>query len=163
MPQHILTMPVIAQQAAVSGSNIFMLVMFGALLVLMFLSFRRARKVQAQQAEMRRGLTPGQEVMTASGIFGTVVTIDEARQRITLEVAPGTRLQMHLQGITDVVEPEVPAAAAAPVTETGGSSAAAPSVESNAYGEANPYGEPGDHREAGPAGPAGETGRRDPA
>lgn len=129
--------PVAAAQPAAGGSSVFMLLMFAALAVLMFLSFRRAKKVQTQQADMRRSLTPGQEVMLTAGIFGTVVSVDEAEQRATLEVAPGTRLQVHLQGIASVVDPaeaETADAAtavavdAAPVRTEGAGSTAAPVV-----------------------------------
>ena len=108
--------PAAAAQPAGGGSSMFILLMFAALAVLMFISMRRAKKVQTQQAEMRRGLTPGQEVMTTSGIFGRVVRLDESEQRATLEVAPGIRMDFHLQGIASVVEPTgVDAAADGPV------------------------------------------------
>ena len=55
--------------------------------------------------------------MTGAGIFGTVVAVDAEAQRVTLETAPGTRMDVHLQGITTVVEPETAAAAAAPTTD----------------------------------------------
>ena len=122
-----LTSPVIAQQAAGGGTGMFTLLMFAALAVLMFLSFRRAKKAQEQQAEMRRSLTPGQEVMMTSGIFGRLVSVDEAAQRATLEVSPGTRMDVHLQGIANVVEPEAAPAVVAD-GEAGAGSTAAPAV-----------------------------------
>lgn len=123
--------PVIAQQAA-GGADVFMLVMFAALALMLFLSFRRAKKAQQQAAEMRSRLTPGLEIMTAAGIFGTVVAVDEPNQRVTLETAPGTRLDVHLQGVANIVEPaeavvaDAPAAADGPAREAGSTAADAP-------------------------------------
>ena len=111
------TLPVIAQQAQGGGGSLLMLFAFALLAVMLFLSFRKGKKIQQQQAQMRSTLAPGVEVMTGAGIFGTVVAVDAEAQRVTLETAPGTRMDVHLQGITTVVEPETAAAAAAPTTD----------------------------------------------
>lgn len=111
------TLPVIAQQAQGGGGSLLMLIAFALLAVMLFLSFRKGKKMQQQQAQMRSTLAPGVEVMTGAGIFGTVVAVDAEAQRVTLETAPGTRMDVHLQGITTVVEPETAAAAAAPTTD----------------------------------------------
>lgn len=111
------TLPVIAQQAQGGGGSLLMLIAFALLAVMLFLSFRKGKKMQQQQAQMRSTLAPGLEVMTGAGIFGTVVAVDTEGQRVTLETAPGTRMDVHLQGITTVVEPETAAAAAAPTTD----------------------------------------------
>ena len=111
------TLPVIAQQAQGGGGSLLMLFAFALLAVMLFLSFRKGKKMQQQQAQMRSTLAPGVEVMTGAGIFGTVVAVDAEAQRVTLETAPGTRMDVHLQGITTVVEPETAAASAAPTTD----------------------------------------------
>ena len=111
------TLPVIAQQAQGGGGSLLMLIAFALLAVMLFLSFRKGKKMQQQQAQMRSTLAPGVEVMTGAGIFGTVLAVDTEGQRVTLETAPGTRMDVHLQGITTVVEPETAAAAAAPTTD----------------------------------------------
>ena len=117
------TLPVIAQQAQGGGGSLLMLIAFALLAVMLFLSFRKGKKVQQQQAQMRSTLAPGVEVMTGAGIFGTVVAVDTEGQRVTLETAPGTRMDVHLQGVTTVVEPETAEApagvdpAAAPTTD----------------------------------------------
>ncbi|HEY4615223.1 MAG TPA: preprotein translocase subunit YajC [Citricoccus sp.] len=105
------TLPVIAQQAQGGGGSMLMLIAFALLAVMLFLSFRKGKKVQQQQAQMRSTLAPGVEVMTCAGIFGTVMAVDTQAQRVTLETAPGTRMDVHLQGITTVVEPETTAPA----------------------------------------------------
>lgn len=58
-----------------------------AMLGLMFWMSSRQRKQQKAQQEFRNELIPGQEVMTASGLFGTIVDIDDANDRITLDSA----------------------------------------------------------------------------
>lgn len=56
---------------------------FGA----MWLMTRRTRKQQKEAADFRSNLAPGQEVMTGSGLFGTVVAVDG--DIVTLETSPG--------------------------------------------------------------------------
>lgn len=149
----VLPAPVIAQQAA-GGSNLFLLVMVAALALLMFLSFRRSRRVQAEQAALRSSLAPGQEVMTASGIFGTVAAVDETAQRVSLEVAPGVRLQVHLQGVVQAVEPSAAAGApgdvapepASDVASRGTGSTAAPVADAAPLGTDRPAAHDGDPR-----------------
>lgn len=45
------------------------------------------RRRAAAAARLNAALTPGQRVMTQSGVFGTIVNLTD--DRITLEVAPG--------------------------------------------------------------------------
>jgi len=66
-----------------------LIILFVVLAGLMFFMSQRTRKQQKQQAEFRSQLEPGQEVMTGSGLFGTVVEIDEATDTVTIETAPG--------------------------------------------------------------------------
>ncbi len=58
-----------------------------AMLGLMFFMSSRQRKQQKAQQAFRSELEPGQEVMTASGLFGTIVAVDESNDRITLDSA----------------------------------------------------------------------------
>ncbi|MFE5308050.1 preprotein translocase subunit YajC [Isoptericola sp. NPDC056573] len=66
-----------------------LIILFVVLAGLMFFMSQRTRKQQKQQAEFRSQLAPGQEVMTGSGLFGTVVEIDEAADTVTIETVPG--------------------------------------------------------------------------
>lgn len=66
-----------------------LIILFVVLAGLMFFMSSRTRKQQKQQAEFRSQLAPGQEVMTGSGLFGTVVEIDETTDTVTIETAPG--------------------------------------------------------------------------
>ena len=92
-----------------------MLIPIVALLGLMFFMSSRQRKQMRQQQEFRSELAVGQEVMTASGLFGTIVAIDEAADRITLESA-GSRSVWLRAAISKRVDAPVAGAGAAPVT-----------------------------------------------
>ncbi|MCB7137613.1 preprotein translocase subunit YajC [Cellulosimicrobium marinum] len=57
----------------------------------MFLMTSRTRKQQREAQNFRANLAPGQEVMTGSGMFGTIVEVDEEADVITIESTPGSR------------------------------------------------------------------------
>ena len=48
----------------------------------------------------------GDEVVTTSGMFGTVIDIDEDDDILTLEIAPGTRVRILRAGIGRIVVDE---------------------------------------------------------
>ncbi|MBO0900401.1 preprotein translocase subunit YajC [Cellulomonas sp. zg-ZUI222] len=66
----------------------FLIIMLLAFAALWFMS-SRTRKQQREAAELRNNLEVGDEVMTASGLFGTVTAIDG--DVVTLESTPGTQ------------------------------------------------------------------------
>ncbi|WP_026075439.1 preprotein translocase subunit YajC [Cellulomonas massiliensis] len=84
------------------------LILIAALAVgAMFWMSRRNQKMQRQQAEFRNHLEVGDEVMTASGLFGTVVDADDP-EKVTLETEPGGAQTRWLrQAILRKVEPPV--------------------------------------------------------
>ena len=57
----------------------------------MFLMTSRTRKQQREAQNFRSNLAPGQEVMTGSGLFGTIVDVDEENDIITIESTPGSQ------------------------------------------------------------------------
>ena len=118
---------VLGQQAQGGGGSMFLLLMFGAMALLLFFSFRKARKAQQEQTKMRTELEPGVEVMTGSGIFGHVVDVNRETQRVTITVAPGTNMDVHLQAIAQIVEPDSVASSGA--VAAGGPAAPAEPVE----------------------------------
>jgi preprotein translocase subunit YajC len=80
------------------------LVLLAAVFYLLIL--RPARKRQQQQRATISALAPGQEVMTASGIFGRVSEV--AADRITVEIAAGVEIQVLPAAISQVI-PATPA------------------------------------------------------
>lgn len=89
-------------------SDPFTLLMLGALGVLIIFMFRSNRKRQAAARELQSNMTPGVEVMLQSGIFGTIVSIDEEANRITVQSGPGTQLIVHRNAIANVVPVAAP-------------------------------------------------------
>ena len=90
----------IAMLAATQQSNPASLLIFLLPLGLMFFFMRsQKRKVAAQQA-LQRAAEVGDEILTTSGIFGTILEEDEDEGTIVLEIAPGTRIKMLRAGIS---------------------------------------------------------------
>ncbi|MGY3320960.1 preprotein translocase subunit YajC [Arthrobacter humicola] len=86
--------------------TILLFVMLG---VFVFMMFRRNKKTQQQQAELQSKFGPGVEVMTSFGLFGRIVDINEAENKVTLELSPGNTATVHRQSVTKIVEPVVAA------------------------------------------------------
>ncbi len=80
---------------------ILLVVAFGGLL---FMS-NRSRKQQREAQDFRANLVVGDEVMTGSGLFGTVSAI--ADDVITLESTPGVETRWLRAAIARKVEPPV--------------------------------------------------------
>jgi preprotein translocase subunit YajC len=95
--------------------SILLFVMLG---VFIFMMFRRNKKTQQQQAELQSKFGPGVDVMTSFGLFGRIVAVDEAENKVTLELSPGNLATVHRQAVTKIVEPVAvepePAAPAVP-------------------------------------------------
>lgn len=73
-----------------------------ALLALFAFSFSQNKKRQRTAAVLSAALAPGVSVMTASGIYGTVRTIDG--DVIFLEISPGTTIRVAKGAIGRIVE-----------------------------------------------------------
>lgn len=66
------------------------LILIAILLVVMFFMSSRTRKQQREAAEFRNNLTVGTKVMTASGMIGTVIDVDDETDQVTIESFPGS-------------------------------------------------------------------------
>jgi preprotein translocase subunit YajC len=71
----------------------------------MWLLQSRQRKMQREQLSFRDNLQPGQEVMTSSGMYGTVVAVED--DVITIESTPGNETRWIKAAIAKLVEPPV--------------------------------------------------------
>ncbi|MGN6238107.1 MAG: preprotein translocase subunit YajC [Cellulosimicrobium cellulans] len=71
----------------------------------MFLMTSRTRKQQREAQNFRATLAPGQEVMTGSGMFGTIVDVDEDADIITIESTPGNQSRWLRAAISKLVDP----------------------------------------------------------
>ncbi|WP_431709382.1 preprotein translocase subunit YajC [Glutamicibacter uratoxydans] len=104
-------------QAAAGGFNPSLILMVGLFAVLILMMIRGRKKVSKQQETLKEKTVPGAKVMTNSGIFGSVVRIDE-QDRVELEVAPGVVLTVHRQAIAQFIEPEAAAENIVSTTES---------------------------------------------
>ncbi|MGN6160971.1 MAG: preprotein translocase subunit YajC [Marmoricola sp.] len=78
------------------GFLILLLVLFWAL------AMRPARRQRENMAHLQDGLQVGDEVVTASGIFGSVAQL--ADTRIGLEIAPGVVIEIARQAVVRKVD-----------------------------------------------------------
>jgi preprotein translocase subunit YajC len=96
--------------AAAGGldSNLLLNVgLFALLAIVIIFMFRNSRKRRRDMEELQEKMVPGAEVMTQTGIFGTLVSIDDETNQAIIETTPGTKLRVHRQVLARVVEPEV--------------------------------------------------------
>ena len=66
-----------------------------------FLIIRPSRARQRAPLELQQELAPGLEVLTASGIYGRVSSVED--DVVTLEVSPGTAVRFAKGAVTRVV------------------------------------------------------------
>jgi preprotein translocase subunit YajC len=69
-----------------------------------FLLIRPQRQQQRRHADLLASLKPGDEVVTAGGIYGEVVQLDA--ERVMLEIDEDVRIAVARRAITSVVPPE---------------------------------------------------------
>ncbi len=82
----------------------FTLMMIAVLAIMVIFMIRNSRKQKSARDELVSKVVKGANVMTTSGIFGTILSIDEDENEILLESAPGTKLRLHRQAIASVIE-----------------------------------------------------------
>ncbi|MGO1392122.1 preprotein translocase subunit YajC [Agrococcus casei] len=80
------------------------IIMLLLLVVLIIFMVRSSRKRKAQAAELQTKMVPGKRIMTSSGIFGTLLWIDDEKLQAGIEVSPGVELVVHRQILAQVVE-----------------------------------------------------------
>lgn len=97
----------------------------------MFLLSNRSKKQQRKAVEFRSNLQPGDEVMTGSGLFGTVVAVDG--DVITLESPSGGQTDWLRAAISKLATP--PYAAVDDADDADGDEA----YEDEAYDDEEPY------------------------
>lgn len=77
------------------------LVQWGFLLLLLIffwaVAMRPARRQRESMAQLQDGLQVGDEVVTSSGIFGSIAQL--ADTRVGLEIAPGVVIEMSRQAV----------------------------------------------------------------
>ena len=112
MPPTLLTVVMTAATTTkkTSGSafgTVIYIAFLGVIGYFLWRSFGRNRRVQA--ARQQAGgleLHPGDEILTSSGIYGTVLDVSD--DRVTIETAPGTRLTVVRSSIARRILPDDP-------------------------------------------------------
>lgn len=92
--------------------DLFTLMMVAVLALMVVFMIRNSSKQKADREALIAKVVKGANVMTASGIFGTIVSIDVEENEVVLETTPGTKLRVHRQAISTVVEKSTPEATA---------------------------------------------------
>ncbi|HEX3678205.1 MAG TPA: preprotein translocase subunit YajC [Galbitalea sp.] len=85
------------------SSTLLIIVVAVLLIGFMIFSSRRNRK---RQADLRSAIVPGVDVMTNFGLFGKLLSIDDATNVAEVETTPGTIIRVHRQTLSKVVSPE---------------------------------------------------------
>lgn len=88
-----------------------------AVIVLLVLPMRQRNRALQQARRLQDSLTVGTEVMTTSGLFGTVHAVDT--ETVDLEIAPGTVVRWAKPAIAEIRTADEPVADPARDSEPG--------------------------------------------
>ena len=80
------------RQGGFDWSMIIMIVAMFA--IVYFFMIRPQRKRQKEIENFRKGLTVGSKIVTASGVYGTVKSLNEGEPYLTIEVSKGVTIQI---------------------------------------------------------------------
>ncbi|MFC5501704.1 preprotein translocase subunit YajC [Lysinimonas soli] len=94
-----------AAAASSSGPDYLTIGLVVVLAVMVIFMFRNSRKRKREAEELKSKFVPGAEVMTQHGIYGTLISIDEEKNEAVIETTPGTKLRVHRQTISRVIDP----------------------------------------------------------
>jgi len=90
---------------ASGGSSGFLFIIIIAFLLIWLIVVRPQRRRQTEQQHMLGDLRVGDEVLTAGGIYGTILEIED--DLVTVEIAPNTVVRVARRAIAGVTrEPE---------------------------------------------------------
>ena len=81
-------------QAQGGGNMSFLLMMVAIFAIMWFFMIRPQQKRQKEIQNFRAGITRGTQIVTAGGIYGTVKDIDEAANKLKVEIANGICIQV---------------------------------------------------------------------
>ena len=96
-------MNTILLQAQGQGGGMGMIIMLVVLFAIMyFFMIRPQNKKQKEIQKFRNELTVGKEVVTIGGVYGTIKSIDEVANTVTLEVATGVKIIFAKEAINPI-------------------------------------------------------------
>ena len=82
----------------------FLFVLIAMVAIMYLLLIRPQRQQQRRHTELIEGLKPGDEVITAGGIYGDVTEVQA--DRVSLEIAEDVEIEVAKRAIASVVPPE---------------------------------------------------------
>ena len=80
---------------------IIIVLLFG---VLWFVLIRPQKRRQQEQRQLLESLSPGDEILTAGGFYGTVRSVEG--DDVLVEIAPGTEVRLARRAVAAIVPPE---------------------------------------------------------
>jgi preprotein translocase subunit YajC len=86
----------------VSGGFLLVIVAIFGLLWLVLI--RPQKRRQLEQQRLLDEVAPGDEILTAGGLYGTVRAVDG--DEVTLEVAPGTNVRLARRAVAAILTPD---------------------------------------------------------
>jgi preprotein translocase subunit YajC len=84
------------------GYLIIIVVLFAALWLFLI---RPQKRRQVEQARLQDSVAPGDEILTAGGIHGTVRAVED--ELVQVEIAPGTVIQLDRRAVASVLQEEI--------------------------------------------------------
>jgi preprotein translocase subunit YajC len=90
-------------EGSTSGSFLPLLFVVVIIAGMYFLMIRPQQRRNRELQQMQATLGPGAEVMTGSGIYGTVTDVDEAEGTIDIEVSPGVIITFARAAVSRVI------------------------------------------------------------
>lgn len=97
----------------------FLIVIVVFIAIFYFMAIRPQSKQRKAHQEMMSTLKKGDQVMTASGIYGVVKRVDD--QVVVIEIAKGITMKVVRRAIADIIRDPERAKALAPEAASGGS------------------------------------------
>jgi preprotein translocase subunit YajC len=83
---------VLLQQQGSGMSMIFMMIAIFA--IMYFFMIRPQNKKQKEIQNFRNSITPGQDIVTAGGIYGKVKEVNDADNTLMVEIASGVKIKI---------------------------------------------------------------------
>mgnify|MGYP005940819589 CR=1 FL=1 len=83
---------VLLQQQGSGMSMIFMMIAIFA--IMYFFMIRPQNKKQKEIQNFRNSITPGQDIVTAGGIYGKIKEVNDADNTLMVEIASGVKIKI---------------------------------------------------------------------
>ncbi len=81
----------------------FLIIIVILLALMWLLLIRPQRRRQQQQAQLLGNVVPGDEILTAGGLYGTVRAVKD--DEVALEIAPGTEVRVAKRAVAAIIPP----------------------------------------------------------